>query len=106
MAANRSTAIAERRYSVYVIELKPCEAPEGSKGAVYVGQSWHSPQHRFEQHKQGIRAARVVNRSWVRLNPGLSKGWGPYETRQESERAEAELAVKLRRKGYRVYGGH
>ncbi len=37
---------SDRRYSEYVIELDLDEAPEGSKGAVSVGQSWHPSRRR------------------------------------------------------------
>lgn len=91
---------------MYVIELQLEKPPEDGTGAVYVGQSWHPPELRFQQHQQGLRAARIVRTSGVRLVPRLSKGWGPYATREESLRAETALAAALRKKGYRVYGGH
>lgn len=92
-------------YSVYVIELEPDDRDEGLT-AVYVGQTAHSPEYRFQQHKNGDRASRVVKRRGVRLLPSLfPKPPGSYETRTEAEEEEVAWAEVLRSRGYAVYGG-
>ncbi len=98
-------------YHVYVIELKPelghrrdCAGADGGP-PVYVGQSAHTPEVRFAQHRAGHRASRVVRAHGVRLRPDLSEAWGPYGSRAEAEAAEAELAEELRGRGHCVYGG-
>lgn len=94
-----------KQFHVYVIELSS-QAPDDNRPSVYVGQSWHEPERRFLQHTEGIRAARIVRRSGLRLRPDLTEGWGPYMSREDSLAAEAELAADLRERGYRVFGGH
>ena len=57
-----------------------------SKGArafapLYVGQTAHSPEERFEQHKAGgMLAAAKPHRFGVRLRYDLMKGIGPFKT--------------------------
>ena len=105
MSTISGSARALKQYHVYVIELSP-QTKDDNRFCVYVGQSWHEPERRFLQHKEGIRAARVVRRSGLRLRPDLVAGWGPYASREDSLAAEAELAAELRERGYRVFGGH
>jgi hypothetical protein len=100
-------------YSVYVIELRS-EVLENKKVAeknadrredkpcLYVGQTARTPEERFAQHLDGIRYSRIVREYGLRLKPKLYANVGPFETRAESERAEARLAEKLRRRGYAV----
>lgn len=100
------------KYSVYVIELAPAVRdrrkcpPANGKPAVYVGQTADTPEVRFAEHLAGYRAARVVRDHGVRLRPRLSRNYGPYDTRDEAEAAEARLAERLRRRGFCVFGGH
>jgi len=100
-------------YSVYVIELrsdvlekkafavKNAERRE-DKPCVYVGQTARTPEERFAQHLDGIRSSRIVREHGVRLRPRLYANVGPFESRADAERAETNLAEKLRRRGYAV----
>jgi len=100
-----------RLYYVYVIELdgdllrrRDCAGATGGP-PLYVGQSALEAEARFEQHRAGRRASRIVRAHGVRVRPDLSAGWGPYATRAEAEAAEAELAEHLRGQGLCVFGG-
>ena len=101
-------------YSVYVIELrrdvleKKAFAGKNAdrredKPCLYVGQTAKTPEERFAQHLDGIKASRIVKEYGVRLRPRLYANVGPFETRAESERAETRLAEKLRRRGFAVW---
>lgn len=90
----------QRTWGVYVIQL------DDDRNWVYVGQSYHSPEVRFQQHKNGIRASRIVRRHGRRLRPDLHGRRPRYSSREEALRAEAALAAELRRRGFRVEGGH
>ena len=75
-----------------------------AKPCVYVGMTGLAPAERFQNHKSGIKAARVVQRFGVRLLPELYECFNPmpFEAAVEMER---ELAEDLRREGYTVTGG-
>ncbi len=77
-------------------ELKPC---------VYVGMTGLSPEERFQNHLNGVKAARVVERFGVRLLPELFDHLNPmpYEA---ALAMEADLADDLGAEGYCVFGGH
>ena len=97
---------AARAYHVYVIELsrdavgKPC-----ALAPVYVGQTAHTPEHRFAQHKAGGKlAASKPHRYGVRLRYDLMKQV-PLRSREEAERAEKALAEALERRGHLVFWG-
>ena len=92
------------RFRVYVIELDPTGLGDCGKGAVYVGETWHSAEERFAKHKAGHRAARVVTKRGVKLRPDLAPN-ETFETRGEALRAERRTANRLKHQGYRVYGG-
>ena len=69
------------------------------------GMSRYSPAQRFDQHKQGIRAAGSV------LKRGIEVLTGPvlhlqHIRRGEAARIEAALAGALEDAGIRVEGGH
>jgi hypothetical protein len=95
-------------YRVYVIELDDRVGKRVSPRlpAVYVGQTAHSPEERFANHKRGHRASRHVRRYGTRLRPDLFAHLAPVATRREAEALEQETADRLKRKGYTVYGGH
>jgi len=96
-----------RIYSIYIIELsRSCTKQACALAPLYVGQTAHSPEHRFEQHKAGGRfAASKAHKFGVRLRPDLMKGIGPFSTRQEAEAAEEAVAKALERRGHRVFWG-
>jgi hypothetical protein len=97
----------KRTYTVYVIELsRDCVSEPCALAPVYVGQTAHSPEHRFTQHKAGGKlAAGKPHRFGRRLRYDLMKGIGPFPTRKEAERAEKAVAEALERRGHRVFWG-
>lgn len=98
---------AARAYSIYVIELSRASVAEPCALApLYVGQTAHSPEERFAQHKAGGRlAASKPHRFGVRLRLDLMEGIGPFPTREAAEAAERMLAEALERRGHRVFWG-
>ena len=106
----------EFHHNVYVILLDPKVAKhptilrinpkrDPAKPCVYVGMSGLPPEHRFENHKHGYKAAWVVEKYGVRLLPELYEHLNPmpYEAALQME---LELAEDLRNEGYTVTGGH
>jgi predicted GIY-YIG superfamily endonuclease len=90
-------------HSVYVVYLRN---PKGDgKAAYYVGMTGLSPAARLENHKKGIKAARVVRRFGVRLVPKLYAHLNPMSY-DKAVAMEVSLAESLRKRGYVVYGGH
>jgi hypothetical protein len=96
-----------RSYSVYIIELsRACTKKACALAPVYVGQTAHTPEQRFAQHKAGGRlAAGKAHRYGVRLRYDLMKGIGPFSSRADAERAEKLVAEALERRGHRVFWG-
>jgi hypothetical protein len=96
-------APATGHHSVYVIYLRD---PKGDgKAGYYVGMTGLSPQHRFDNHKKGVKAARIVNRCGERLVPRLYAHLNPMPYAKALQ-MEAMLADSLRKRGYVVFGGH
>ena len=104
---------------VYVIELdkkacgdrrSPCEGARCGRIPVYVGQTCHTAEDRFAQHRASVRDSRFVRKYGIRLRPRLARAFGEMATSRESEAAERELARRLRNRDggnrYCVYGGH
>jgi predicted GIY-YIG superfamily endonuclease len=94
---------ADGHHSVYVVYLKN-PAGDGRAG-YYVGMTGLTPEQRFENHKAGIKAARVVRRCGVRLVPKLYAHLNPMSF-AEAVAMEMRLAEELRGRGYQVFGGH
>ena len=103
-------------HNVYVILLDAKAAKHPSilranpkrdpgKPCVYVGMSGLPPEHRFENHKHGYKAAWVVEKYGVRLLPELYEHLNPMPY-DAALQMEADLAEDLRREGYTVTGGH
>ena len=90
-------------YSVYVVYLRN---PEGDgKAGYYVGMTGLSPQQRLENHKNGIKCARVVKRYGERLVPRLYEHLNPMPF-EKAKQMEGMLADSLRKRGFVVFGGH
>lgn len=90
-------------HCVYVVYLRD---PKGDgRPGYYVWMTGLSPAHRFENHKNGIKAARVVRRFGERLVPRLYEHLNPMPY-ERAKRIEVLLADSLRKRGYQVYGGH
>jgi hypothetical protein len=102
----------QRLYHLYVVELdralcvrRGCLGRNG-RPPVYVGQSAHTPEARFEQHKTGYKSSRYVREFGVQLLPRLYRRSGPFLSRSEAIDAEQRLARQLEKSGYCVFGGH
>jgi len=104
--AKRKKAAA-RTYSIYIVELsRACTTQPCALAPLYVGQTAHTPEHRFAQHKAGGRlAAGKPHKYGIKLRLDLMKGIGPFSTRKEAEAAEKAVAAALERRGHRVYWG-
>jgi hypothetical protein len=100
-------ARSKRTYTIYIIELsRACSRKPCALAPLYVGQTAHTPEHRFEQHKAGGRlAAGKPHRYGTRLRFDLMKGIGPLTTRKDAEQAEKAVAEALERRGHRVFWG-
>ena len=100
-------ATPTRTYTVYVIELsRDCVAEPCALAPLYVGQTAHPPEHRFEQHKAGGRlAAGKAHRNGLKLRHDLMAGIGPFTSRADAEKAEKAVAEALARRGHRVFWG-
>lgn len=109
MAKRRKShrALPPRTYSVYIIELsRACTRQPCALAPLYVGQTAHTPDYRFAQHKAGGRlAAGKPHRFGKRLRLDLMKGIGPFFTRKEAETAEKAVAEALERRGHVVFWG-
>ena len=90
-------------HSVYVVYLRN---PNGDgKAGYYVGMTGLKPEARFQNHKNGIKAARVVRRYGERLVPKLYAHLNPMPY-EKAKKMEVFLADSLRKRGYIVFGGH
>jgi len=98
---------SSRTYCIYIIELsRACMRQPCALAPLYVGQTAHTPEHRFAQHKAGGKlAASKPHKYGVRLRLDLMKGIGPFATRTEAEAAEKAVAEALERRGHRVFWG-
>jgi predicted GIY-YIG superfamily endonuclease len=118
MASLRERAQSERRlYHLYVVGLdralcvrRGCLARNG-RAPVYVGQSAHSPEARFKQHKAEYKSSRFVREFGVQLLPRLYQRSGAFLSRSEAidgeqRLGEQRLARQLESSGYCVFGGH
>jgi len=112
---------SRQRYCVYVIRLKPevlkhkkflRENPDYQEGkpCYYVGSSSRSPEERAEQHrdaavnKNGKRLFNIYAHSYFNgLRPSKYRNVPPFEKRKDAEKAERDLAEKLRKKGFGVW---
>src|SRR5437764_12579731 len=74
------------------------------KPVVYVGMTGLPVDHRFENHKNGYKSARLVRKYGVRLLPEMYEYLNPmpYEHAAQMER---DLVDDLRAQGYAVVGG-
>ena len=103
MAKMRKKSSRSDHHCVYVVFLRN---PRGDgKAGYYVGMTGLTPEQRFDNHKQGLKAARIVKRCGERLVPRLYAHLNPMPYAKAVE-MEAMLADSLRKRGYVVYGGH
>jgi hypothetical protein len=102
-----SKAATARIYSIYIIELsRACIRQPCALAPLYVGQTAHTPEHRFAQHKAGgILAAPKVRRFGIKLRLDLMRSIDSCSTRKEAEAMEKAVAEALERRGHRVFWG-
>ena len=111
----RSAVEKQLHHSVYVISLSARALKESSilrlnpkrdpaKPCVYVGMTGLPVDHRFENHKNGYKAARLVRKYGVRLMPELYAHLNPMPF-EAAAQMEKDLAEDLRNEGYTVTGG-
>jgi hypothetical protein len=111
----RSAVEKHLHHSVYVILLSARALKESSilrlnpkrdpaKPCVYVGMTGLPVDHRFENHKNGYKAARLVRKYGVRLMPELYAHLNPMPF-EAAAQMEKDLAEDLRNEGYTVTGG-
>ena len=90
-------------HSVYVVYLRN---PRGDgKAGYYVGMTGLTPEQRLLNHKQGVKAARVVKKYGERLVPKLYAHLNPMPY-EKAKWMEVALADSLRKRGFAVFGGH
>lgn len=75
---------------------------QAEKPCVYVGQTMLDPEERFEKHKNGNKASRIVRKYGIRLVPGLYEHVNPVPAAERVER-EKRLALDLQGRGYGVW---
>ena len=102
MSKKRKSARSDHHH-VYVVYLRN---PKGDgKAGYYVGMTGLTPEQRFQNHKAGIKAARIVRRYGERLVPRLYAHLNPMSYARAKD-MEVMLAESLRKRGYTVFGGH
>lgn len=90
-------------HSVYVVYLRN---PNGDgKAGYYVGMTGLPVEQRFQNHKNGVKAASVVRRCGERLVPRLFAHLNPMSFERAVD-MEVKLADSLRKRGFLVFGGH
>jgi predicted GIY-YIG superfamily endonuclease len=103
MPGRRPGKASRLHHSVYVVYLRN---PKGDgKAGYYVGMTGLSPERRLANHKAGVKASSVVRRYGIRLVPTLYEHLNPMRY-EDALRMEIELAESLRKRGFRVFGGH
>jgi hypothetical protein len=102
--ASRFTTKGRGRSNVYLILLDYSDR-RGDDHGVYVGMSRYPPAQRFDQHKQGIRAAGSVLKRGIEVLAGPTLHLQRIR-RGDAARIEGALATALADAGIRVEGGH
>ena len=85
-----------------VLRLNPNRDP--TKPCVYVGMTGLPVDHRFENHRNGYKSSRMVQRYGLRLLPELYQHLNPMPF-EAAAQMEKDLTEDLRAEGYTVLGG-
>ena len=104
---------ASPHHNVYVVNLSPDALSDRAfaaanphrrpdKPCLYVGMTGLSPEQRFENHRNGIKAARLVRRYGLGLWRQKYEHLNPM-TYEQAQVKERELARILRKKGFAVW---
>ena len=94
-------------YTIYIINLIDESAPDPAPGKwVYVGETSKTPEERFDEHKNGIRANKDAREHGRDLNYDLMKDIPQVRFKLDSKWLEADTGEKLRSRGYVVEGAH
>src|SRR5436190_17512841 len=103
ISQSKRSSRSDGHHSVYVVYLR---SPNGDgKAGYYVGMTGLAPEQRFENHKNGVKSARVVRKFGERLVPKLYAHLNPMPYKK-AVLMEVALADSLRKRGYLVFGGH
>jgi predicted GIY-YIG superfamily endonuclease len=103
VARRRRSTSGRDHHHVYVVFLRN---PKGDgRAGYYVGLTGLTPEQRFDNHKNGVKAARVVRKYGERLVPRLYAHLNPMPY-DKAKAMEVALADSLRKRGFAVYGGH
>jgi hypothetical protein len=86
----------------WVVRRNPNRDP--LKPAIYVGMTGLTVDHRLQNHLNGYKSARVVQRYGVRLLPEFFEHLNPMPF-DAAAQMEKDLAEDLRAEGYAVLGG-
>ena len=104
-----------KKHNVYVVDLDKAVLNERKfveanldhdpdKACFYVGMTGLSPDERFQNHKNGHKANKHVQRYGRWLRRRMCEKYNPM-TYEEAQRIEKELAKKLRAKGHAIWQG-
>jgi hypothetical protein len=107
----RSASSASHHHNVYVVLLEDDAARlpqvrlanpqrDPRKPCLYVGMTGLSPAERFENHKRGLKAARVVELFGIRLLPELYEVFNPCRSKRRLKWNETLRRI-LGRRGLR-----
>ena len=96
---------SKKRHNIYVVEHRFVRENPGcdpEKPCYYVGMTGLSPEERFENHRNGYKSNRFVERYGLRLCPRLYDEHNPLSY-DDAREMEVELARMLREKGHGVW---
>ena len=96
----------KRQWRVYVLELDDAAGPGKlpDKPNLYVGYTGRTVLERLGTHLTNPkgRGSRKVRRYFRAIRFDLFEGLGPYESKADALRAEAELDAELVRRGFTI----
>ena len=101
------------KHNVYVVELSKEVLDEKKflksnpgyvRGmpCVYVGMTGHDPDHRFDQHKAGIKSNKYAMKYGIRLMPEIYANLNPMPY-GDAQYMEVDLAIRLQQLRYGVW---